>query len=123
MSGLVLHAPAPASVRLIECSPPSWMVELCMREKQLDYAVDVLDFAKGEHRSPAMLARNPRGTVPVLSDGDGRAPGPRAGELSRPRRIRPAHACAPQRPGDLAGAVAGRPLSLAHGIIMSSVEV
>ncbi|MCA9697528.1 MAG: glutathione S-transferase family protein [Myxococcales bacterium] len=70
MSGLVLHAPAPASVRLIECSPPSWMVELCMREKQLDYAVDVLDFAKGEHRSPAMLARNPRGTVPVLSDGE-----------------------------------------------------
>jgi len=67
---ITLHAPAPESVRLIECSPPSWMVELCLREKGLPYTLDVLDFAKGEHRSPAMLARNPRGTVPVLSDGE-----------------------------------------------------
>lgn len=69
-SSITLHAPAPESVRLIACSPPSWMVELCLREKGLPYAIDVLDFAKGEHRAPKMLAKNPRGTVPVLSDGE-----------------------------------------------------
>ncbi|WP_428265321.1 glutathione S-transferase family protein [Haliangium sp.] len=67
---LTLYAPAPASVRLIECSPPSWMVALALEEKRLPYRVEHLSFAAGEHKSPAMLARNPRGTIPVLTDGD-----------------------------------------------------
>ena len=69
-SGLILHMPEPASVRLIACSPPSWMVELVLLEKGLSYERHILDFAKGEHKSEAMLRKNPRGTVPVLSDGD-----------------------------------------------------
>jgi glutathione S-transferase len=65
---LVLYAPDYASVRVIACSPPSWMVHLLLVEKQLDHRVVWLDFARGEHRSAEMLAKNPRGTIPVLTD-------------------------------------------------------
>tara|TARA_B100000609_G_scaffold199467_2_gene203171 strand:+ start:5265 stop:5963 length:699 start_codon:yes stop_codon:yes gene_type:complete len=66
--GIVLYMPEYASVRVIECSPPSWMVLLALEEKSLPYKCQELSFARGEHRSPEMLARNPRGTIPVLSD-------------------------------------------------------
>lgn len=68
-STLTLYMPESASIRAIECSPPSWMVQLALEEKELDYEVRQLSFSAGEHRSPEMLARNPRGTVPVLTDG------------------------------------------------------
>jgi glutathione S-transferase len=67
---LVLYAPEPASVRVIECSPPSWLVLLALHEKRLPHALRQLSFARGEHRTPEMLAMNPRGTIPVLRDGD-----------------------------------------------------
>lgn len=67
---ITLYAPEPASVRLIECSPPSWAVALALEEKRLPYETRLLSFARGEHRSPEMLAMNPRGTIPVLRDGD-----------------------------------------------------
>lgn len=68
VSTRVLYQADPASVRLIECSPPSWMVALLLEEKGLAYTSVLLSFAKGEHRTAAMLARNPRGTIPVLED-------------------------------------------------------
>lgn len=67
---IVLYMPDFASVRVIQCSPPSWMVQLALEEKGLSYRCETLDFAKGEHRTPEMLARNPRGTIPVLVDGE-----------------------------------------------------
>lgn len=66
---ITLYMPDPASLRVIECSPPSWMIQLALEEKELPYETRLLSFSAGEHRSPEMLARNPRGTVPVLTDG------------------------------------------------------
>jgi glutathione S-transferase len=68
-SNLTLYIPEYSTIRAIECSPPSWMVQLALEEKELDYEVVRLSFPDGEHKSPEMLARNPRGTVPVLTDG------------------------------------------------------
>lgn len=67
---LALYMPAAESVKLIECSPPSWAVELALEEKGLPFERHLLSFEKGEHRTDEMLARNPRATVPVLTDGD-----------------------------------------------------
>jgi glutathione S-transferase len=67
---LTLYVAEPGSVPIIGASPPSWMCALLLAEKGLAHEVVPLSFARGEHRSPAMLARNPRGTIPVLVDGD-----------------------------------------------------
>ncbi|MGB1016536.1 MAG: glutathione S-transferase family protein, partial [Nannocystaceae bacterium] len=61
---LTLYMPDFNTVRRVECSPPSWIVHMVLEEKALDYQVRTAD----EH-SPEMLARNPRGTLPVLSHG------------------------------------------------------
>lgn len=62
--------PDPSTIRVVECSPPSWMVRLVLEEKGLDHECKLLSFSAGEHKSPEMLAKNPRGTVPVLTDGN-----------------------------------------------------
>lgn len=67
---LVLYVADPASVPVIGASPPSWMCALLLAEKGLRHEVVPLSFARGEHRSPEMLTRNPRGTIPVLVDGE-----------------------------------------------------
>lgn len=69
-ANITLYRPDYASVRLIQCSPPSWMVEIALREKSLPFTVHELSFARGEHKTPAMLAKNPRGTIPVLEHGE-----------------------------------------------------
>jgi glutathione S-transferase len=51
-------------------SGPSWRVALALKVKKLPYESRLLSFAKREHKSPEMLAMNPRGKVPVLRDGD-----------------------------------------------------
>jgi glutathione S-transferase len=51
-------------------SCPSWRVLLALEHKQLPYESRLLDMSKREHKSAAHLAMNPRGKVPVLSDGD-----------------------------------------------------
>jgi glutathione S-transferase len=51
-------------------SPYAWRVLLALEHKRLPYASHVLQFSKQEHKSPHMLAMNPRGRVPVLRDGD-----------------------------------------------------
>ena len=51
-------------------SPFAWRVLLALEHKRLPYVSHVLQFSKQEHKSPQMLALNPRGKVPVLKDGD-----------------------------------------------------
>jgi glutathione S-transferase len=67
---LTLYVADPSSVRGIGASPPSWMCAALLADKGISHTVVELSFARGEHRSPAMLERNPRGTIPVLTDGD-----------------------------------------------------
>jgi glutathione S-transferase len=51
-------------------SPYAWRVLLALEYKRLQYTSHILQFSKQEHKSPHMLALNPRGRVPVLKDGD-----------------------------------------------------
>ncbi len=51
-------------------SPFAWRVLLALEYKRLPYVSHLLQFSKQEHKSPQMLAMNPRGRVPVLKDGD-----------------------------------------------------
>lgn len=54
----------------ISGSPPCWTVMLALEVKRLDYQPRRLDNSKGDQKSPEFLAVNPRGKVPVFSDGD-----------------------------------------------------
>lgn len=69
---LTLYVPEETSVRVIQCSPPSWMAYWVALEKGHQPRLVRLDFAKGEHKTSAMRALNPRGTIPVLEH-DGHA--------------------------------------------------
>lgn len=51
-------------------SPYSWRVLLALEHKGLPYASHLLSLDMQEHKSPHMLALNPRGRVPTLKDGD-----------------------------------------------------
>ncbi len=51
-------------------SPYAWRVLLALEYKRQPYTSHVLQFSKQEHKSPQMLALNPRGKVPVLKDKD-----------------------------------------------------
>lgn len=51
-------------------SPYAWRVLLALEYKRLPYRSHLLQFSKQEHKSPQMLALNPRGRVPVLKDSD-----------------------------------------------------
>ena len=51
-------------------SPFAWRVLLALEYKRLPYVGHLMQFSKQEHKSPQMLALNPRGRVPVLRDGD-----------------------------------------------------
>jgi glutathione S-transferase len=51
-------------------SPFAWRVLLALEYKRLPYRGHLLQFSKQEHKSPQMLALNPRGRLPVLKDGD-----------------------------------------------------
>src|SRR5690606_33517330 len=67
-SEIRLFMPDPSTIRVVECSPPSWTVRHALEEKGLEHAGKLLSFTDGEHKRPEMLAKNPRGTVPVLMD-------------------------------------------------------
>lgn len=54
----------------ISGSPYAWRVQLAFEYKGVSYVSHRLDSAKRENRSPAFLALNPRGKVPVLRTGD-----------------------------------------------------
>ena len=51
-------------------SPFAWRVMLTLEVKGLDYQSKLLEFSKGENKSPEYLKLNPRGKVPTLKDGD-----------------------------------------------------
>src|SRR5215475_13683611 len=51
-------------------SPFSWRVMLTLEVKGLAYESKLLEFSKGQNKSPAYLRLNPRGKVPTLKDGD-----------------------------------------------------
>ena len=51
-------------------SPFAWRVMLTLEVKKLAYESKLLEFSKGEHKTPAYLRLNPRGKVPTLKDGD-----------------------------------------------------
>ena len=51
-------------------SGPAWRVLLALEVKKVAFESRLLSFSKGEHKSEAMLAMNPRGKVPVLRDGE-----------------------------------------------------
>ena len=51
-------------------SPFAWRVMLTLEVKGLPYESKLLEFSKGENKSPEYLKLNPRGKVPTLKDGD-----------------------------------------------------
>ncbi len=51
-------------------SPFAWRVMLTLELKGLAYESKLLEFSKGDHKTPAYLKLNPRGKVPTLKDGD-----------------------------------------------------
>lgn len=65
----ILYGADPASVSVIQCSPPSWMAQMALEAKGASYRLELLSFARGEHRSAAMRELNPRATIPVLVHG------------------------------------------------------
>jgi len=54
----------------ISGSPYAWSVLLTLELKKLDYTSRLLVESQGELKTPAFLALNPRGQVPVMRDGD-----------------------------------------------------
>ena len=50
-------------------SGPAWRVLLALAVKKVPYESRLLSFSKREHKSPEVLALNPRGKVPALRDG------------------------------------------------------
>lgn len=51
-------------------SPYAWRVMLAAELKRIPYESKLLEFSKGDLRTPEFLALNPRGKVPVIRDGD-----------------------------------------------------
>ena len=51
-------------------SPFAWRVMLTLEVKGLKYESKLLEFSKGDNKTPAYTALNPRGKVPTLKDGD-----------------------------------------------------
>ncbi len=51
-------------------SPFAWRVMLTLEVKGLAYESKLLEFSKGDHKTPAYLQLNPRGKVPTLKDGN-----------------------------------------------------
>lgn len=51
-------------------SPYAWRVWYALEHKQIPYTFKLLSFDAGDLQTPAFLALNPRGKVPVIVDGD-----------------------------------------------------
>lgn len=64
-----LFLPDFAGVPLVGCWPAGWACQLALEEKSVPREDRWLDLPAGAHRGPEMLARNPRGTLPVLEHG------------------------------------------------------
>ena len=64
------HPSRPIRLHRMALSGHCHRVELFLSLLRLPHALIDVDLAAGEHKSPAFLARNPFGQVPVLEDGD-----------------------------------------------------
>lgn len=51
-------------------SPYAWRVMLAAELKRIPYESKLLEFSKGDLKTPEFLALNPRGKVPAIRDGD-----------------------------------------------------
>ncbi len=51
-------------------SPYAWRVMLAAELKRIPYTSKLLEFSKGDLKTPEFLALSPRGKVPVIRDGD-----------------------------------------------------
>lgn len=51
-------------------SPFAWRVLLAAELKQIPYESKLIEFSTGFLKSPEFLAMNPRGTVPIIREGD-----------------------------------------------------
>jgi glutathione S-transferase len=51
-------------------SPFAWRVMLTLEVKRVPYESKLLEFSKGDNKTPAYLRLNPRGKVPTLKDGE-----------------------------------------------------
>lgn len=51
-------------------SPYAWRALLAAELKRIPYESKLLEFSKGDLKTPEFLALNPRGKVPVIRDGD-----------------------------------------------------
>lgn len=58
------------TVYSVSGAPRGWRVLLGLTFKGLDYEIKYLEASKGEHKAEPFLTLNPRGTVPVLVQGD-----------------------------------------------------
>ena len=50
-------------------SPYAWKVWLALEHKAIPYELKLLSFDRGDTKTPAFRALNPRGTVPTITDG------------------------------------------------------
>ncbi|HEX4338987.1 MAG TPA: glutathione S-transferase family protein [Polyangiaceae bacterium] len=51
-------------------SPYAWRVLLALTVKGIPFESKLLQFSRGDHKTPEFLAMNPRGRVPVLKDAE-----------------------------------------------------
>ena len=51
-------------------SPPAWRVWLALEHKKIAYDFKLMSFSAGDLKTPDYLAKNPRGQVPLIIDGD-----------------------------------------------------
>lgn len=51
-------------------SPYAWRVLLALELKNVPYTSRLLDFSKGQNKTPDFLALSPRGKVPAIKDGN-----------------------------------------------------
>ncbi|KAI3879597.1 hypothetical protein MKX03_037745 [Papaver bracteatum] len=60
-----------ASIKLygIPLSGATGPVMICLAEKGVQYELVPVQLAKGEHKSPSFLSKNPFGVIPALEDG------------------------------------------------------
>ena len=54
----------------IAASPPSRLAWTTLKALNLNFEHRIVNLFNGEHKSEEHLARNPRGKIPVIKDGD-----------------------------------------------------
>lgn len=103
----------PIKVYNVPVSGHGHRVELALSLLGLPYERIEIDFRAGEHKSPAFLAKNPFGQIPVIEDGDVTVADSNAILVYLARRYDPSGRWLPQAP--VAAAAVQRWFSVAAG--------